>query len=479
MIAKLASGLSLLTVLSHNAPEVNYDPCLRSSYLGTYGSQSVFMPRMSCYTERGLTSLLGKLDADIPSLNDGDALVWVEEASIDYDLLSGPWPSVLGVSAYLELLDTLSGEVQYGSNSAQETLALPASYKVLHQTERTALLALPQQLAYQLSDVLPPTWKLYALPSEPLELAAFSLAPASEELLGPVRAALSNLKFNPDVARIVDSIDSKQMLADVQWLSGEDPESPIVSRHSFSEGSRQAADWLKDEIESTGAICELRPFLIGFAPNVICRYPSTVNTTGTVLISGHYDSRGSFGSPRAPGADDDGSGTTGVLNIARTIGKLGVTFRSNVEIVTFAGEEQGLYGSRYYSKDLKEEGKNLTLMIQADMTAYHVPGEPMQLGLPETIGTPEVTQLVANITAIYAPELKVGYSSACCSDHQSFWSQGFPASQVFERAGPIADPMYHNSGDLSERVGYDVEQARSIAKVQFATILHTAGFDLP
>ena len=32
---------------------------------------------------------------------------------------------------------------------------------------------------------------------------------------------------------------------------------------------------------------------------------------------------------------------------------------------------------------------------------------------------------------------------------QSFHQNGFPATQVFERAGPIADPMYHNSGALS------------------------------
>lgn len=33
--------------------------------------------------------------------------------------------------------------------------------------------------------------------------------------------------------------------------------------------------------------------------------------------------------------------------------------------------------------DLRAEGKNLTLMIQADMTAYHAAGEPPQLGLPD------------------------------------------------------------------------------------------------
>ncbi len=131
------------------------------------------------------------------------------------------------------------------------------------------------------------------------------------------------------------------------------------------------------------------------------RYAATEDTTETVLISAHYDSRGSFGSLRAPGGNDDGSGTTGLLGIARTIKRLGITFRSNVELVAFSGEEQGLFGSRYYAgacarpcacfmtvnsepstEELREQDKNLTLMVQADMIAYHEPGEPPQLGLP-------------------------------------------------------------------------------------------------
>jgi hypothetical protein len=79
-------------------------------------------------------------------------------------------------------------------------------------------------------------------------------------------------------------------------------------------------------------------------------------------------------------------------------------------------------------------------MIQADMLAYRAEGEPLQLGLPDLIGTPEVAQLVSKAAALYAPELSVGYTPACCSDHQSFHEQGFPATQVFERAGPIVDP---------------------------------------
>lgn len=78
-------------------------------------------------------------------------------------------------------------------------------------------------------------------------------------------------------------------------------------------------------------------------------YSATENTDETVLISAHYDSRGSFGSTRAPGGDDDGSGVTGLLGIARTIGRKQITFRKNVVLAAFAGEEQGLYGSQYYA----------------------------------------------------------------------------------------------------------------------------------
>ncbi|KAG8876450.1 hypothetical protein FRB98_007266 [Tulasnella sp. 332] len=67
---------------------------------------------------------------------------------------------------------------------------------------------------------------------------------------------------------------------------------------------------------------------------------------------------------------------------------------------------------------------------------------------------------------------------ACCSDHQSFHEQGFAATQLFERAGPIIDPMYHNSGDLSNRPGYDFEQLLAISKVALATILEVVGFDV-
>lgn len=80
------------------------------------------------------------------------------------------------------------------------------------------------------------------------------------------------------------------------------------------------------------------------------RYKSTVPSDTRIIISGHYDSRGSFGSTRAPGGDDDGSGTTSILAIARTIGRKRVKFHTNVELIAFGGEEQGRLGSIAYAR---------------------------------------------------------------------------------------------------------------------------------
>ncbi|KAH9058816.1 Zn-dependent exopeptidase [Lactarius vividus] len=462
IIAKLLQTLSVLVVFPHDHPDIASNQCLSQSYFGTYGTQSVFIPPESCVNTFAPTT-------DVPNvhLHPGAQLVWLEQAALEQRLLTDHPFSLNTLRGYLGLpID--AGENTYGSISGKQQPLELARDTILHHTSTSALLALSHTHVRDLSLVLPPTWRIYVLPSMPV-------LPVPEPAIARVRDILATLKFNPEVAKIVSNISVPQIQNDIRFLTGEDGKSGIESRHSFSTGANVAAEWLKTRFEATGAKCELRPFLSGFAPNVICRYPSTEDTTETVLVSGHYDSRGTFGSTRAPGANDDGSGTTGLLSIARTIKRLGVTFRSNVELVAFAGEEQGLYGSRYYAGDLREEEKNLTLMVQADMIAYHRQGEPPQLGLPAYIGTPEVTQLVANISAIYSPELVVGFTPACCSDHQA----SFPATQVFERAGPIADPMYHNSGDLSDREGYDFEQLKSIAKVQFATLLHVAGFDLP
>ncbi|KAG6832175.1 hypothetical protein H0H92_004906 [Tricholoma furcatifolium] len=465
MNAKAAWPVALLLVTPFDPSLFSRDSCLSTAFYGNYQqgntTLSVLRPGLECLESWALHTVAPTTHIT-EATKDIQQLVWVQEQAIDASLKV---QTRSFDNEFDALLDTLSDNWPtpniVTSNSAQEVmedLHRRCEFEVLYRSSNAALLSVDHVTASVIDTLMPSFWKSSLLPDEPVPFV-----PVPPSSLGHAEEVLANLKFDPVIAAIVGNMSVTQMTNDIRFLTGEDEKSGIISRHSFSSGARTAAAWLKDRFEDTGATCELKPFLPGFAPNVVCRYPALDDTSATVLFSAHYDSRGSFGSLRAPGADDDGSGTVALLSIARTIKRKGIKFHSNVELVAFAGEEQGLLGSKAYARELREANANITVMVQADMLAFRSPGEPPQLGLPDIIGSPIVTQLVANVSAIYSPELRVGFTPACCSDHQSFHEQGFPATQVFERAGP---------SDLSQRLGYDFEQLRSIAKVQVRGIFY-------
>ncbi|KDQ06260.1 hypothetical protein BOTBODRAFT_60707 [Botryobasidium botryosum FD-172 SS1] len=202
------------------------------------------------------------------------------------------------------------------------------------------------------------------------------------------------------------------MRRDIRWLTGEDGAGP-TTRRSWSKGARDAADWIQNKIEQTR----------------------------TVISSVHYNSTADWFDDHAPGANDDGPGVLLLFAAARAI---------------------------HRNHELEAAGTNVTIMVQADELVFHSASEQMQVGFPRVESLLETTYLVGNITNLYSPELKVGFTLVCCSDQQV----------PFERAGAILDPFYHKSGDFSDHPGYDFNQFRSIAKATLATMLEVAGFDI-
>src|SRR6185295_679328 len=95
--------------------------------------------------------------------------------------------------------------------------------------------------------------------------------------------------------------------------------------------------------------------------NVVAVLPGTVPRR--IYVTGHYDSvarrtdgqggASGFDWARAdndaPGANDDGSGTTVVLEAARALASSGVEFEATLVFVAFAGEEQGLVGATLHA----------------------------------------------------------------------------------------------------------------------------------
>lgn len=102
--------------------------------------------------------------------------------------------------------------------------------------------------------------------------------------------------------------------------------------------------------------------------NVAGVIPGKTNADEYVIFSGHYDHIGiieeAAGDSIANGADDDASGVTAVITLARYFKKLNNNARTLI-FVAFTGEESGMLGSQYFSTQLKPE--QVTAMFNIEM----------------------------------------------------------------------------------------------------------------
>ncbi len=102
--------------------------------------------------------------------------------------------------------------------------------------------------------------------------------------------------------------------------------------------------------------------------NVVATLKGDVDPNRTYVVSGHYDSRVTDvmnATSDAPGADDDASGVAVAMELARVM----ATHHSDATIIfaAVAGEEQGLYGSNFLAKQLKDAGVDVQGMFTNDI----------------------------------------------------------------------------------------------------------------
>ena len=235
----------------------------------------------------------------------------IEDAITDEDTLLGG----------LELLVSYTADGAPGTLGTQRPfIADVPIYSIPYYTDSSVILTISPHLLSHIDKALPPSYKAYALPKIPIPFRRIS-----DKARERIRHWADSVEYNDEIGWIVDGLSIAELRDDVRYLTGEDSNSPILSRSSFSEGGRLAAEWILEQIEETGAECELKLFLTSFAPNVVwcvtphyygahaqdrsphvSKYESSDEFAGTIIISSHYDSRGSFGNLRAPGGDDNG-----------------------------------------------------------------------------------------------------------------------------------------------------------------------------
>jgi aminopeptidase YwaD len=184
--------------------------------------------------------------------------------------------------------------------------------------------------------------------------------------------------------------------------------------------------------------------------NVIAELPGSRPGAGSVVFSAHLDSV-----PAGPGANDNGSGSAVVLELAHALAQRSPSERPmTVRFALFGAEELGLDGSQYYVANLSDaERQALRADINLDMVGV---GDQWRFG-----GSNDLVQLAlgaANDLGQRALPLTGSLSGA--SDHASFLAAGVPAVFVYR----VEDPNYHTAGDVAALVDPDaLGQAGTIA----------------
>jgi hypothetical protein len=270
---------------------------------------------------------------------------------------------------------------------------------------------------------------------------------------------------DPGIVPIVDRVDGQRWFASVSTLAGFD-------RSSWSPQLVPARQWIAGEFAALGlAVSEpVFNFPPGGTPfpiaNVIGRIEGSQFPDQWLVIGGHYDSRNvsnnAAGAANTPGADDNASGCSGVIEAARAI----VPFkpRRSIVFMCYAGEEQGLHGSIGHVNALLGAGDlgRVRAMLNMDMIGWSADaGLGVIVATRTDVGTPvdnlALVELVADAGLTYAPALNPDFivrsASTCCSDHMPYINAGRPGVMSIHRGSAAAYPHYHRSSDTPDNLG--------------------------
>jgi aminopeptidase YwaD len=224
-----------------------------------------------------------------------------------------------------------------------------------------------------------------------------------------------------------------------------------------------AIDWIAAKFASFGygsvviddfTGCQLYDYIFVPSQNVIATKIGTRYPDKQVIIGAHLDAV-----PDGPGADDNASGTAGVLEIARVLSHIqtDVTFI----FVAFDSEESWMWGSYHYVDEALANGDDITYMMNLDMIGYF-PNDTFA----NLYYGPQ--QSYARLWASLADSL-VGISGhlsgSTASDHLPFQEAGFAVTFVQEG---YFSAQYHQFNDSTTYLDFDY-QTRMI-KASLATV---------
>lgn len=400
--------------------------------------------------------------ADWRQLDAVDTLAWLELTSAaPQAVVRGTAAELKGLGLPLVFLDTVQAGDRYLllHDLPQAVRANPpGGGQILWQMGELALARLEAPLSLKVLE----EWSISG--GEMRLLPQEALAREDSFAVGLESAAVS---YNPLVAGMVNQVSWSDISTLTAQLSGETPATidgaPYTIRTRYTTSGvpiKKATRYAYEQFQALGLNTsyhywsdenpELR--------NVVGEKRGQTQPDEIILITAHLDDMppGSV----APGADDNASGSTGVMLAANILSRY--TFQRTLRFVLFTGEEQGLLGSDAYARLVKNQNEKIKAVYNLDMIGWDNSGAPVARLHTRASSAPgyasdlELVNLFLEVVEVYgldsgfAPRLDA--DGLTFSDHSSFWNRGYPAILAIEDDANDFNTYYHTVNDRLSRL---------------------------
>lgn len=295
-------------------------------------------------------------------------------------------------------------------------------------------------------------------------------------------------KLDQEIVSIVDQVSLDNMKTKLNYLS------QFHNRHSKSTHINKVADWLMNEFINIGYhdvyFDNYKAYIDNChynLKNVLCTKEG--NDNKYILICAHYDTilkaNWADAVSRAPGANDNASGVSAILEIARILYNQ-PQMKYGIQFILFSGEERGLLGSEHYAQFVKENGIQIFRLINLDMIGNPFRGPGMVVvevdnyddeddkcrynkvakNDKESIEFGELMAKMSIYTDLKPPILDHIYGS----DYEHFEAKGHIVIGAYDgSAEEDKNPHYHSASDTPDLINWDY--LRSVTKMVLATIV--------
>jgi len=294
--------------------------------------------------------------------------------------------------------------------------------------------------------------------------------------VAPGTPVVNVTSFSPVIADMVNLVSGASMITQIGQLSGRG--SVLVGGAPTTFTTRSTPTALCDKAEQyvferfqamgyTDVAYDPYTFSSTSARNVVATKPGAEYPNRVVIIGGHLDSTSPSATTNAPGANDNASGTAGVLAAAAILKDY--SFKNTIKFIAFTGEEQGLYGSEHYANAAQANGDSIVAVVIFDMIGWKnlnykidIEGESAWLPLMNVMN-----DACAQFTTLQTDLVLNSFGS----DHVPFQDNNYPAFLAIEDEYDDY-PCYHQTCDTT---GWNQAAIQAdVVRAGLATAAHMA-----